>query len=239
MTRSTPDFDPRVADWLEDDPHEAPREVLATVLAAIPSIRQARRGPLAPWRFSLMNAHTRLAAAAIVAVIAIGGAIYLLNPPGGLGPGGPTVKPSPTAAPTRAVVQAGTITLTDSGCTWEGNPGSIDGPSRQVMVQFSVRNETDTFGNFGMFRLDTGTWDEAAAWIVAENAALHGGPSHPPHDFATEVGNVDAPERKTYPSQLLLDAGTYGIVCSSNEPPPGLVFAVYLAGPLELVPPTR
>jgi hypothetical protein len=131
------------------------------------------------------------------------------------------------------------ITLTDSGCTWEGNPGSIDGTIGQVMVEFSVRNETDTFGNFGIFRLDTGTWDEAAAWILAENAALNGGTSHPPQDFATEVGNVDAPERETYPSQLLLDAGTYGIVCSSNEPPPGRVFAVHLVGPLELVPATR
>lgn len=31
-----------------------------------------------------------------------------------------------------------------------------------------------------------------------------------------------------------MDPGTYGIVCSSNEPPPGLVFAVYLVGPLEI-----
>jgi hypothetical protein len=70
MKRSTPDFEPRVADWLEDDPHEAPRQVLATVLAAIPSIPQARRGPFAPWRSSRMTMYTRLAAAAIVAVIA-------------------------------------------------------------------------------------------------------------------------------------------------------------------------
>ena len=180
-----------------------------------------------------MTTYTRLAAAAIVAVIAIGGAIYLLNPPGGLGPGSPSVAPSATAT-TPSVVQTGTIILTDAGCTWEGNPGSIPDSGGNVLVRFIVRNETDTFGNFGIYRLDAGDWDEAAAWIRIENAALQGGPSQPPQDFATDVGTVDAPERGEYQGQLLLDPGTYGIVCSSNEPPPGLVFAVYLVGPLEI-----
>ena len=50
----------------------------------------------------------------------------------------------------------------------------------------------------------------------------------------TDVGSVDAPERKQYPATLTLNRGTHGIVCSSNEPPPGLVFAVYLVGPLDV-----
>ena len=37
-----PTFDQRLADWLEDDPSTAPREVLGTVLAAFPSIDQRR-----------------------------------------------------------------------------------------------------------------------------------------------------------------------------------------------------
>ena len=37
MNRSTePDFDPRIADWLEDDPNLAPSQALETVLAAYP-----------------------------------------------------------------------------------------------------------------------------------------------------------------------------------------------------------
>jgi hypothetical protein len=238
MNRSTPDFEPRVADWLEDDPHEAPREVLATVLAAIPSIRQARRGPFAPWRFSRMTTYTRLAAAAIVAVIAIGGAVYLLNPPGGIPPGGPgpTATPNPTAtpAPTQSVVQAGTITLTDDACAWEGNPSPITTTGGQVLVRFSARNETDTFGNFSVYRVDSGTWEEAAAWIERENAALHGGPTQSFADFVTAVGNLDAPERREYPSGLFLDPGMYGIVCTTNEPPPGKVFSIFVVGPFEI-----
>ena len=43
MNRSTtPDFDQRIADWLEEDPDQAPREAMATVFAAYPSIPQRR-----------------------------------------------------------------------------------------------------------------------------------------------------------------------------------------------------
>ena len=230
------DLDLIVSTWLDEGPADLPDATRRAILTSLPTIRQARRGRFAPWRSTRMTTPFRLAAAAIVAVVAIGGAIYVLNPPGLFGPGGPstTPVPSPTTQPTTSTVQAGTITLTDSGCTWDGNPGSIPDVGGRNLVQFTVRNETDTFGNFGIFRLDSGTWEAAAEWILDENAALHGGPSQPPQDFATEVGNVDAPERREYRSQLLMDPGTYGIVCSSNEPPPGLVFAVYLAGPLEI-----
>lgn len=177
-----------------------------------------------------MNAFARFAFVAATMVVAAGG-LYLIG-----GVGGPSATPAATAtpAPTSSVVQAGTITLTDDGCTWAGNPSPITATDGQVVVRFSVRNETDTFGNFGIFRLDSGTWDEAAAWILDENELLHGGPTHRPQDFATEVGGVDAPERREYPSGQVLAPGTYGIVCSSNEPPPGEVFAVYLVGPLEV-----
>ena len=33
-------FDPRIADWLEDDPNEAPDQALQIVLAAFPSVKQ-------------------------------------------------------------------------------------------------------------------------------------------------------------------------------------------------------
>ena len=38
MTRfaASPEFDPRIADWLEGDPDRAPEQVLETVLAALP-----------------------------------------------------------------------------------------------------------------------------------------------------------------------------------------------------------
>ena len=76
---------------------------------------------------------------------------------------------------------------------------------------------------------------QVEAWIRAENEFMHGGPSNPPIDFVTDVGSIDAPEQRQYPGSVTLNAGgTHGIVCTSNEPPPGLVFAIYVVGPLEV-----
>ena len=77
MNRSTePDFDQRIADWLEEDPLQAPRAALDTVFAAYPSIPQ-RRAWRAPWRYVHMTTPMRLAAAAILGLLAFGGAIYM------------------------------------------------------------------------------------------------------------------------------------------------------------------
>ena len=101
-----PGFDQRVADWLEDDPDNAPPIVLGTVLAAFPSIPQ-RRGRFAPWRFLPMNTFSRAAAAVLVAALALGGAVYLLGrttPSVGGPTATPEVSPSPataSAAPTQ------------------------------------------------------------------------------------------------------------------------------------------
>ena len=76
-----PAFDPRIADWLEADPDRAPREVLDTVLAAMPSIPQ-RRAYRSSRRFSDMN---RLAlfgvAAAIVVAVGLGGLVMTTRGP--------------------------------------------------------------------------------------------------------------------------------------------------------------
>ena len=75
MNRSTElDFDQRIADWLEDDPNLAPRQVIETVLAAYPSIPQRRR---APWRFPTMTLTFRLATAAVIGALVLGGAFLL------------------------------------------------------------------------------------------------------------------------------------------------------------------
>ena len=91
MNRSmTPDFDQRIADWLEDDPRQAPREALTTVLAAYPSIPQ-RRAWRAPWRYITVSTPMRLAAAVILGLLAISGAIYV-----GVGGGRlPSIGPPP------------------------------------------------------------------------------------------------------------------------------------------------
>ncbi len=93
MNRSTEaDFDQRIADWLEDDPNLAPRQAVETVLAAYPSIPQRRRIGL-PRRFPTMTMPIRIAAAAVIGVLAVGGAYYLR--PAQPAVGGPS--PAPTA----------------------------------------------------------------------------------------------------------------------------------------------
>jgi dipeptidyl aminopeptidase/acylaminoacyl peptidase len=92
MTRDTrldPGFDARIADWLEADPDTAPRQVLDTVLAAVPSISQ-RRPSWLPWRTQPMN-RLLLAGAAIAALFAVGvfGMQLTSNP-------GPLVGSSPS-----------------------------------------------------------------------------------------------------------------------------------------------
>jgi hypothetical protein len=92
-TQAGQDFDPRIADWLEDDPDHAPAIVLDTVLAAFPSIPQ-RRAPRVPWRFQSMYRYALLGAAVVaIAVIGVGGFVV------GAGLASPTPGPSPSPSP--------------------------------------------------------------------------------------------------------------------------------------------
>ncbi len=96
MTGMTdPGFDPRIADWLEDDPDRAPDSTLAVVLAAFPSIPQGRASR-APWRLRPMN---RMVLAGLAAVAAVLVASFTLLPPTS-GPGAiPAASPSSSNAP--------------------------------------------------------------------------------------------------------------------------------------------
>ena len=101
MTRlPDPGFDPRIADWLEADPDQAPRSVLATVLAAYPSIPQ-RRAWRVPRRFPTMTRFALLgAAAATLLAVMVGGLLIASGTPRAV-VGTPTPPParSPAASP--------------------------------------------------------------------------------------------------------------------------------------------
>jgi N-acetylneuraminic acid mutarotase len=108
-----PLFDQRIADWLETDPDHAPAQALDVILAAVPSIPQ-RHASRVPWRFQTMTTPIRLAAAAVIGVLAVGGAFYLTRPDQ-TAVGGPSPEPSasevasapanPSASPSLAVIQ--------------------------------------------------------------------------------------------------------------------------------------
>ena len=223
-----------VAAWLDEGPTELPEPNRRAITTAIHSITQRRRGFGSPWRDPFMTGYTRLALTAAAVVVAALGGIYLLSPgPWGVGIGGPGPTPTPTSTPTLGTAEFGTVTLTDEGCTWDRTQSRIFGPR---LLAIDVVNETDTFGNFRLYRLTTGyAWEDAAAWVIAENEAIQTNPSKPmgAADFAIEVAGVDALAFEQ--SRLATNAdvrGTYGVLCSSNEPPPGAVFGIYLVGPL-------
>jgi hypothetical protein len=93
-------FDQRIADWLEDDPDDAPDIVLETVLAAFPSIPQ-RPAVRAPWRLPVMFIN-RAAAAVLSIIVLVAGAGVLLRGLGGSGPGGPLASASPAPSPSNS-----------------------------------------------------------------------------------------------------------------------------------------
>jgi hypothetical protein len=96
MTRSIdPLFDPRLADWLEEDESTAPERSLEIVLASFPSIKQ-RRAVRVPWRYP-MSSNLRLGLAAAVVVAATLGGIYFLGSRSDSQIAAPTPSPSASA----------------------------------------------------------------------------------------------------------------------------------------------
>lgn len=90
MNRTSDLFDDRIADWLEDDPSDAPAQLLTTVLAALPSVPQRRDRWLG--RPQPLPLPLQLAAATIVVLLVSLLGLLVLR--------GPTVgpEPSPSAA---------------------------------------------------------------------------------------------------------------------------------------------
>ena len=106
MTRfDDPLFDPRLADWLEDDATAAPEQALEIVLASLPSIKQ-RRAWRAPWRTTPMTSTLRLGLAAAVVVAATVGGIYFLGSRSDTPVAAPET-PSPSVAPSDAPAPSG------------------------------------------------------------------------------------------------------------------------------------
>ncbi len=155
MNRSDePLFDPRIADWLEDDPHAAPDQALDVVLAAFPSIKQ-RRAWRVPWRVPGMNTPLRLGlTAAAVGAVAIGSLLVVNR--GTSGPGGqtpaPTASPAPTATPVPSSSSSASKDLLDVS-TWTAFTSPRYGFSARYPATYrAVPSETywrmpDTAGN--------------------------------------------------------------------------------------------
>jgi hypothetical protein len=230
---ATRDPETILAAWLDEGPIDLPDATRRAILTALPTTPQARRGRIAPWRFSPMNTYSRLAIAAVIAVIAIGGALYLIGPRLGVGP-----SPTPSATPTATgPVSAGPVILTDTGCTWESNPGTL--PNSVSALQFEFRNETDDYAAFFLHWVRPGhTWEEGVAFVADLQRRLISGEDWPPNEISVAVADVGLAARGTQQVSWggwAFEPGYYGVICSANTSPTGDVLTTFLVGPLQLV----
>jgi hypothetical protein len=93
--------------WLELGPTHAPDHAVEAALRTIETTSQERDLRI-PWRFTTMTMATRVAAAAVVGVLAIGGAAFLLRPTTPDAATRPTASASvssPSPAPSDALAQ--------------------------------------------------------------------------------------------------------------------------------------
>jgi N-acetylneuraminic acid mutarotase len=103
---------------------ELPDRVIEAALDQIDHTTQRRSTPM-PRRFQAMPMSTRVAAAAVIAVIAVGGAFYLLRPgQPAAGPTGPT--PGASSRPTRSAVPSPTV-VPPAAASWTAT-GSMARP---------------------------------------------------------------------------------------------------------------
>jgi hypothetical protein len=105
------DFDRITMAWLAEGPDELSDRVLDSVTDQIHLTRQ-RRAMRGPWRFRTMTIPARVAAAAAIGVLAVGGA-FLVFRPGQPAVGAPSPSPNqstPTVAPSAQPSKAGFAT---------------------------------------------------------------------------------------------------------------------------------
>jgi hypothetical protein len=92
--------------FIESGPTRAPEHAVEAALFRIASTSQ-ERGLRVPWR-TTMNTPARVAAAAAIGVVAVGGAFFLLGRAGEPNVGGPAASPSPTSSVPASIAAAAT-----------------------------------------------------------------------------------------------------------------------------------
>jgi hypothetical protein len=232
-TRRDPDA--VLAAWLEEGPDELPEHDRRAIVTSTRLMTQRRGGIALPWRDTTMNGSLRIALGALGVLIAAVGGLVLLGPglPGGIGGPGPTPSPTPTL-PT-----GGRITLTETGCTWLGNPGTVSGGP----IQIEFKNDTDDHAIFDLHAIvGNHTWEDGVAFVEELSLRLESGEEWPPNDVSdfnrlTELtaGSVTQVEI-SMPYFDFAPPTTHGVVCAANTSPTGDVLTVFLVGPLEYEP---
>ncbi len=156
MTRTSmdPDFDVRIADWLEDDPDRAPGPVLPTVVAAFPLITQRRPSRL-PWRNVNMTRFALVgAAAAAIGVLLVGGTLFMLGRSDqSVGVPSPT-RSAPSSAPSDTAAPAATPTIVDATEFVVPFRMTLDAPIESSQVQTDVVDVKFDGGGMNIFHVE-------------------------------------------------------------------------------------
>ena len=122
--------------WLDEGPVDLPDATRRAILTSIPMTRQARRGLFAPGRFFPMPTPYRAAAVIAIAVIALGGAAFLL----GRGPTGPaSIGPTSPPTPTPVLSPTAAPTPTAQSPVAISTPSPLQGHTPTFVVPFSYR----------------------------------------------------------------------------------------------------
>lgn len=250
------DPDTILAAWLEDGPDALPESTRRAIVVTTRTTRQSRRLAWLPWRSPNMNGMTRLALVAATVVVAAVGGLYLLGPTRPNGSVGGPASPTPTIAATAsprpsAVSNAGTITLTETACNWNGNPGTLDMPG---LLNIRFRNETNDHGLFILHWVRPGhTWQEGVEYVGELQRRLATGAEWPPNDLSIAVAEHQVTAGRDailgWPTSGAGEGptaefrqggtwrwqpGTYGVICSANTSPTGDILTTFVVGPLQL-----
>jgi hypothetical protein len=166
-----------LAAWLDEGPTDLPDETRRAILTALPTTPQARRGPFAPRRLFPMTTTARLARGALVAVIAVGGALYLFGP-SRYGSGGPpiatpTVNPSVAPSPSAAAQATPNLLDTATWTTYTSNrygftiKHPVDWTERPSTSVWALATDVDFLSPASEGFLAPGQAILATAWSVA------------------------------------------------------------------------
>ncbi len=169
MTTPTDDlFDPRVAEWLEQDPTSAPGELLEDVLRAASMIDQrgpgtARHSRAARW------AALPIEIAAVLAVALVGG-VLLVNRPA-VEIAGPSTPPGPTPQvnPSEAVVRPASSSPLPSSPP-PSTPLASAAPDLAIVPTLTKRFSSPTYGYSIGIRPDWATRPAKLPWSGPDNS---------------------------------------------------------------------
>jgi hypothetical protein len=248
-----PSTEERISRWLEEEAGgPLPDRVLEASFATTRGMRQVR----APaWRsFTMSRPIPGMIAVGAAAVLIVAGVLYFQPvPSGNVGGAAPSPSPSTSATPMASASpsNAGIITLTDTGCDWENNPGTL---TNADFVNIALRNETDDYADFQLHWVRAGRrYAEGVAFVEEIARRLTTGEEWPPNDIwilvdaqgvvarsetiaswpTAGTGQGPAPEMQRGPLWNL-ETGSYGVICSANTSPTGDVLTTFLVGPLDL-----